>query len=111
MPSRPLSMIRMYGFVPIRYSDVSGPTVAIDDGVLREKQLLVDFLCDAGGGNLHYAGRDMRLTHIGMRISESDWAIAVGHLNDTLDAFSVGSPERDDLFALMSSTKADIVGV
>ncbi len=24
-----------------------------DDGVLREKQLLIDFLCDACGGNLH----------------------------------------------------------
>ncbi len=52
----------------------------------------------------------MRLTHVGMGISESDWDIAVGHINDTLDTFSVGSPDRGDLFALMGTTKADIVG-
>ena len=40
----------------------------------------------------------MRLTHVGMGISESDWDIAVGHINDTLDTFSVGSPDRGDLF-------------
>ena len=82
-----------------------------NDGVEREKQLLIDFLCAGSGGNLHYGGRDMRVTHVGMGISERDWEVAVGHLTDTLDAFSVGSPERDDVFALTASTKADIVGV
>jgi len=82
-----------------------------DDGVEREKQLLIDFLCAGSGGNLHYSGRDMRVTHVGMGISERDWEIAAGHLTDTLDAFSIGSPERDDLFVLTASTKADIFGV
>jgi hemoglobin len=44
-----------------------------EDGVMREKQLLIDFLCASAGGPVYYRGRDMTLTHRGMRISESDW--------------------------------------
>jgi hypothetical protein len=41
-----------------------------EDGVKREKQLLIDFLCASAGGPMYYRGRDMGLTHRGMRISE-----------------------------------------
>ena len=44
-----------------------------EDSVKREKQLLIDFLCASAGGPMYYRGRDMVLTHRGMRISESDW--------------------------------------
>jgi hypothetical protein len=46
-----------------------------EDGVNREKQLLIDFLCASAGGPVYYRGRDMALTHRGMRISESDWNV------------------------------------
>jgi hemoglobin len=42
-----------------------------EDGVKREKQLLIDFLCASAGGPMYYRGRDMALCHRGMRISES----------------------------------------
>ena len=50
-----------------------------EDGVKREKQLLIDFLCASAGGPMYYRGRDMVLTHRGMRISESDWNVFLGH--------------------------------
>ena len=37
-----------------------------DDGIAREKQLLVDFLCASAGGPLLYTGRDMLTSHKGM---------------------------------------------
>ncbi len=43
-----------------------------EDGVKREKQLLIDFLCTSAGGPVYYRGRDMALCHRGMRISESE---------------------------------------
>jgi hemoglobin len=79
------------------------------DGVLREKQLLVDFLCANAGGPLYYTGRDMKTSHRGMRISERDWSAFLGHLNATLDAFRVPRPERDDVLAFVQSIRADIV--
>jgi len=80
-----------------------------DDGIAREKQLLVDFLCASAGGPLLYTGRDMQLTHAGMGIRESDWAAFLGHLGATLDAFSVPERERAEVLAFIDSTKAEIV--
>jgi hemoglobin len=82
-----------------------------EDGVEREKQLLVDFLCSNAGGPLYYTGRDMKTTHKGMRISGTDWSAFLGHLNATLDAFQVPSPEREEVVAFIESTKSDIVEV
>ena len=82
-----------------------------DDGLAREKQLLVDFLCASAGGPLYYRGRDMKLAHIGMRISNSDWELFLGHLTATLEKFNVPERERHEVFAFVESTKADIVEI
>ena len=80
-----------------------------DDGVEREKQLLIDFLSSSAGGPMFYMGRDMKTTHKGMKISESDWSAALGHLNATLEKFKVPHAERDQVVAFIQSTKSDIV--
>ena len=80
-----------------------------EDGIKREKQLLIDFLCSSAGGPLYYTGRDMKTSHKGMKISEGDWSAFLGHLNATLDAFQVPQPERDEVLAFVHSTKSDIV--
>ncbi|MFT3767871.1 MAG: group 1 truncated hemoglobin [Minicystis sp.] len=80
-----------------------------EDGVRREKQLLVNFLCHAAGGPLHYTGRDMRLSHKGMRIDEADWSNFLGHLDATLDKFDVPARERGDVLGFIGSLKAEIV--
>jgi hemoglobin len=38
------------------------------DGIAREKQSLINFLCASSGGQMYYPGRDMKLSHRGMRI-------------------------------------------
>ena len=80
-----------------------------EDGLRRSRQILIDFLCSSAGGPLYYTGRDMKVTHKGMKISESDWSAFLGYLNDTLDTLQVPQPERKEVVALMQSTKADIV--
>jgi hemoglobin len=79
------------------------------DGVKRERQLIVDFLVAATGGPLYYKGRDMKLSHQGMRISEGDWTIFLKHADATLKAFNVPPAEYDEVVAFVQSTKADIV--
>ena len=79
------------------------------DGMKRERQLLVDFLCACTGGPMYYKGRDMKLSHIGMGISESDWTIFLKHADATLKAFNVPKAEYDEVVAFVLSTKADIV--
>ena len=80
-----------------------------EDGVRREKQLLIDFLCASAGGPLYYVGRDMKTSHQGMGISESDWRTFRDHLEATLDRFEVPASERAEVLALIDSTKSDIV--
>ncbi len=82
-----------------------------DDGIRREKQLLIDFLCDRSGGPLFYAGRDMLESHTGMNISSDDWGSFISHVEATLDHFGVPATERREVLAFIDSTRADIVGV
>jgi len=79
------------------------------DGIAREKQLLIDFLASNAGGPMYYTGRDMEVSHKGMRISQIDWESFLGHLNATLDAFQVPKRERDEVISFIESTKADMV--
>jgi hemoglobin len=80
-----------------------------EDGIKREKQLLIDFLCSSAGGPVYYTGRDMTTSHKGMKITQSDWSAFLGHLNDTLEAFQVPQVERDQVVGFIQSTKSDIV--
>lgn len=79
------------------------------DGVEREKQLLIDFLCASAGGPLFYTGRDMATSHKGMKISASDFGILVGHLTATLEKFGVPDAEKQDVLGFIASTKGEIV--
>lgn len=81
------------------------------DGIEREKQLLIDYLCTNTGGPIYYTGRDMKLSHTGMGITESDWTIFLGHAGDTMTALSVPAQECDDVVAFVLSLKDDLVGV
>ena len=79
------------------------------DGLQRERQLLVDFLCNATGGPMYYTGRDMKVSHQGMRISASDWRVFLQHADATLKKFHVPKAEYDEVVAFVLSTQADIV--
>jgi len=80
-----------------------------DDGIAREKQLLIDYLCASAGGPMYYTGRDMKTSHIGMGIRESDWSIFMSHAGDTMQALNVPNQECDEIAEFVSSLKADIV--
>ena len=82
-----------------------------DDGIAREKQFLIDFLCANSGGPMLYTGRDMAHTHKGMKISESDWSVFFTHAGATMQDMKIPQTECDDIVAFVSSLKADIVEV
>ena len=80
-----------------------------DDGIAREKQLLVDFLCASAGGPMYYTGRDMKTTHQGMKISEDDWSVFLQHAGKTMETLQIPKQECDDVVAFVLSLKDDIV--
>lgn len=82
-----------------------------EDSRRKERQLIVDFLCEAAGGPVHYMGRDMRTAHTGLKITAKDWDVVAGHLVASLDKFKVKGKTREDVLEFVTSLKADIVGI
>jgi len=80
-----------------------------DDSKKKLRQHFVNFLCNATGGPCLYTGRDMRTSHAGLGITESDWNASVVDLTATLDKFKVPAKEKQEVLAAVSSLKKDIV--
>jgi hemoglobin len=58
---------------------------------------------------MYYRGRDMTLTHKGMRISESDWNVFLKHAAGTLAKFQVPDTENREVVAFVQSLKKECV--
>ena len=75
----------------------------------RARQLIVDFMAEAAGGPAYYTGRDMKTSHVGMRIDEQDWEAFMRHAAATLDHFAVPSREKEEVLAFFASLKDEVV--
>jgi hemoglobin len=75
----------------------------------RERQLAVDFVVASAGGPAFYLGRDMKMAHKGMAITQADYAAFMQCLSGMLDAFAVPEPERGEVVAFATSLEPDIV--
>jgi hemoglobin len=73
------------------------------------KYLVAEMVCSASGGPQRYSGKKMRESHEHLRITENEWSVFCKDLKDTLDKFKVREPEQQELFAIVQSTKQDIV--
>jgi hemoglobin len=80
-----------------------------DDSARRGDQLLLDFLCAAFEGPVHYAGRDMRLSHKGLGITEAEWSIFMPHVAAALDSVDVAPCEKAEFLEIADSVKWDII--
>ena len=67
------------------------------------------FLFPNAGGPIYYTGRDMKLSHKGMNISQSDWDVFFNHAGATMQALNIPQQECNDVVAFVSSLRGDIV--
>jgi len=72
---------------------------------------LVDQVCAATGGPCTFTGRDMKTTHAGMRISNTEFAALVEDLISAFNKFNVPEKEQSDLLGLLGPMKSDIVEI
>jgi hemoglobin len=73
------------------------------------KYLVTEQVCAAAGGPQRYTGRPMADSHAHLRITEPEWQAFLEDLRQTLDRFRVPAAEQAELFAIVGSTKNDIV--
>ena len=69
------------------------------------KYLVTELVGWASGGPQQYSGRAMRESHEHLKITEAEWAAFC----NTMTKFGVPDAERNELFAIVQSTKGDIV--
>jgi hemoglobin len=82
-----------------------------EDSARRGDQLTVDFICAAFEGPVYYAGRDMKLSHKGLGISEPEWDIFMPHVAATLDSVGIAPREKEEFLKITAGLKWDIVEV
>ena len=66
-------------------------------------------ICQATGGPCNYTGMSMKETHDGWMITEEEWQALGADFKASLDKFEVPEAEQQELFAIVESTKGDIV--
>ena len=66
-------------------------------------------VCQVTGGPEQYSGRSMKESHKHLNISEKEWQAMAADFKLTLDKFKVPQKEQDELFAIVGTTRADIV--
>ena len=73
------------------------------------KHRVTELICQVTGGPEKYNGRTMKEVHKDMNITEKEWDAMVADFKKTLDKFKVSEKEQNELFAIVESTKPDIV--
>ena len=73
------------------------------------KYLVTEMVCWATGGPQKYTGKSMYDSHADLAITEGEWQCFLDDLKQTFDKFQVPEAERRELFAIVESTKKDIV--
>lgn len=73
------------------------------------KYLVTEMACWAAGGPQQYTGRPMGDSHRHLMITDNEWEAFMDNTRQALDKFSVPDPERQELIAIIESTKEAIV--
>jgi hemoglobin len=79
------------------------------DSLRKDRQLIVDFLGSAFGGPVAYLGRDMKISHDGLGITELHWSRFIDHVSATLKNMAVADREAAEFLAAAESLKREIV--
>lgn len=75
----------------------------------KARQLIVDFIASSFGGPTLYTGRNMKVLHEGLGISEADYAKLVGHAATTLTVLGVPTREKGEVLSWLDSLKDDCI--
>jgi hemoglobin len=73
-----------------------------NESKMRQRQLIVDILCQATGGPCVYIGRAMKPVHTGLGITGADWSIFIGIIGGALDELRVPPPEKQELLQVFA---------
>ena len=71
--------------------------------------LHVDQICALSGGPCFYIGHDMKTSHAGLGITESEWEANLQYARQALNKNGVGDREQTEVLSLFERYKDEIV--
>jgi hemoglobin len=80
-----------------------------EDSARRGDQLLIDFICAAFAGPVYYVGRDMKTSHKGLGITETEWDVFMPHVAAALESVGITPREKAEFLKITAGLKWDIV--
>jgi hemoglobin len=79
------------------------------DSHRRAQQLIVEQICSLSGGPCYYIGRDMKTSHAGLRITQSEWDANLELTRQALQTNGIESREQAEFLSVFELYKTDIV--
>ncbi len=73
------------------------------------KKLGTQFFCAGIGGPQAYEGRDLRVAHAGLNVSEQEFLATVDDIVDALASHGVAQAETNEVVAILYSLKGDVL--
>jgi hemoglobin len=70
---------------------------------MRQRQLIVDALCQGTGGPCLYTGRDMKGVHVGLGITEAQWEAFMGIISAAATERKFGAAEKAEFLTLFNT--------
>lgn len=79
------------------------------DSKQRVLQLTIEQICALSGGPCTYLGRDMKISHVGLGITASEWEANLEHARHALARHNIADREQCEFLALFERYRSDIV--
>jgi len=79
------------------------------DSNRRVRQLVLDQVCSLSGGPCYYTGRDMKTSHAGLAITESEWTTSLELTREALHKNGVAGGDLTEFLSLFERYRDDIV--
>jgi len=79
------------------------------DSRQRTRQLIVERICSLAENPCVYTGRNMKSSHAGLGITETEWQANLRHAVGALEECGVAPREREEFLAIFQRYKHDIV--
>ena len=109
-----------YDFVA-RFVDTAFPRVAGNpqlkrlfqghslDSQMKQRQLIVDALCQSTGGPCIYIGRPMKPLHAGLGITTEDWNTFMTIISATLDELQTSTQNKQAFLDMFDRFRDDVI--
>ncbi len=68
----------------------------------KGRELALDLLCDLTGGPCVYTGRDVKMVHKAVGITDEHWQSVLEYMGETLDELNIGDDEKTDFIAIIA---------